>query len=620
MLRFFKPISPHDALQQHKHQLQQSAAASAAAAAASVTAAALRRGPGRPKKQLDASAVLLAAAALDGEEEPSTKRGKYCNWSVHRQCAAAQRAHALTRCLMCGRLASPYIHDILATYQLNLHNAKHTVAYLQRSYPQLPTESEPRFAGLAESTVRSWHDSAGKLLPKFSAVVAQGKAAQRGSGRTRVLLGHPEIEDEVKRVLSVMRERGAVVNVCVIRLVMRLVIQDKDPPLLAQLTLSKSFVSHWAREQMQYSWRVRTTPASKLPEDWREQGVEMAKRIAFFMQTYKVHPSLVINMDQTGVHLAPVDNRTYESRGAKDVRLIGAEDKRQITVCIASSLDGDMLPPQLIFQGTTVQCHPPLTAAAEDAFVHLTHSENHWSNQETMQQYIREVIVPYAERMQLKHTLQNKSHIVLVLDVWAVHKSEEFRRFLRTSFPHIHLVYVPANCTSQLQVADVMLQRPFKHGIRQHFNIWAASVLKQQIDSDAIIGLSPFLKMSFIKPLILEWVLASWSKLQQGRAFIKVGWHTCCVALYNVHDQAKRLLVLEEVLKDELDRAFVPAESEAAEESSSSEEEDEGKDVLDVMKERQFGTRKGARKRAAPKPFGYALNSQQLALSEDSDA
>ena len=151
MLRFFKPISPHDALQQHKHQLQQSAAASAAAAAASVTAAALRRGPGRPKKQLDASAVLLAAAALDGEEEPSTKRGKYCNWSVHRQCAAAKRAHALTRCLMCGRLASPYIHDILATYQLNLHNAKHTVAYLQRSYPQLPTESEPRFAGLAQA-------------------------------------------------------------------------------------------------------------------------------------------------------------------------------------------------------------------------------------------------------------------------------------------------------------------------------------------------------------------------------------------------------------------------------------------------------------------------------------
>jgi DDE superfamily endonuclease len=501
-----------------------------------------------------------------------------------------------------------------------LRNAKHTVAYLQCSFPQLPTESAPRFASLAEATVRGWHDSEGKLLPKFSAIMEQGKAAApRGPGRSRPLLGYPEIEDEVKRVLAVMRERGAVVNVCVIRLVMRLVIESKDPGVLAELSLSKTFISDWAREHMQYSWRVRTTPASKLPPDWREQGVQMAKRIAFFMQTYKVHPSLVINMDQTGVHLAPVDNRTYDSRGTKDVRLIGVDDKRQITVCIASSLDGDLLPPQLIFQGKTDACHPPLTTAAKDAFVHLTHSENHWSNQETMQQYIREVIVPYAERCQLAHTLPNKSHIVLVLDVWAVHKSEEFRRFLRTSFPHIHLVFVPANCTSQLQVADVLLQRPFKHGIRQRFNIWAASVLKQQIDSDEIIGLSPFLKMGIIKPLILEWVMGSWSKLKQGREFIKVGWHTCCVALFNVHDQTKRLLVLEEVLKDELDRAFVPAESEDAAESSS-EEEDEDKDELDIMKERQFGRRKSERKRGVAKAFGFQLNSQQIAMSEDSEA
>ena len=95
---------------------------------------------------------------------------------------------------------------------------------------------------------------------------------------------------------------------------------------------------------MAYSWRVRTTAASKLPLDWRDQGIRMAKRIAYFMQLYKVHPSLVVNMDQTGVHLAPVDNKTYNTRGGKDVKLIGADDKRQITACLASSLDGDLLP------------------------------------------------------------------------------------------------------------------------------------------------------------------------------------------------------------------------------------------------------------------------------------
>jgi hypothetical protein len=179
---------------------------------------------------------------------------------------------------------------------------------------------------------------------------------------------------------------------------MRIVIEDKEPTLLAELKLCSTFISVWAREQMGWSWRVRTTAASKLPMDWRQQGIDMAKRIAFNMQAYKVHPSLVINMDQTGVLLAPADNRTYESRGAKEIKVIGADDKRQITACIASSLNGDLLPMQLIFQGKTAQCHPPLSEEAKEARVHLTHSENHWSNQTTMQEYIREVIVPYAER------------------------------------------------------------------------------------------------------------------------------------------------------------------------------------------------------------------------------
>lgn len=525
-------------------------------------------------------------------------------------------------CCIC-RFASPYIHDILSAFQLNLRNARHTAAYLQRRFPQLPTETAPRFAGLSESTIRSWHDADGKLLPKYAAIVEEGKqAADRGPGRAELLEEHPAITAEVKRILGVMRERGAVVNIRVIQFIMRIVIEKQQPQLLDELTISKAFVSRWARDTMSYSWRVRTSAASKLPLDWRQQGVLMAKRIAFFMQAYKVHPSLVVNMDQTGVHLAPADHRTYETRGAKSVAVIAAEDKRQITACIASSLNGDLLPVQLIFQGKTNACHPPITDAAKEARAHITHSQNHWSNQETMKQYITEVLVPYAERQALAHTLPADSHIVLVLDVWAVHKSEEFRFFLRSNFPHIHLVFVPPNCTSKLQVADVMLQRPFKHGIRQRFNVWATRTLKQQIDAEEIIGLSPFLKMSCIKPLILEWVLGSWEKLKQGRAFIKVGWHTCCLSLFNVHDQVKRLQAVEEVAKAELDRALVPEGDEPDGDYSSSEEEeeDEEKDELDVMKERQFGTRRSERKRNSVKAFGYQLNSQQVALSEDSEA
>ena len=469
--------------------------------------------------------------------------------------------------------------------------------------------------------MRSWHDSDGKLLPKYAGVVASGGNASRGSGSQRLLDGHEEIEQEVKRVITIMRERGAVVNIGIIQLVMKLVIEAKDPELLTRMKLSPMYISRWARDEMAYSWRVRTTAASKLPLDWRDQGIRMAKRIAYFMQLYKVHPSLVVNMDQTGVHLAPVDNKTYNTRGGKDVKLIGADDKRQITACLASSLDGDLLPLQLIFQGKTVACHPAASDASQAAYVHITHSENHWSNQETMRQYITEVLMPYADRRILEHTLPADSHVILVLDVWAVHKSEEFRLFLRTHHPRIHLVFVPPNCTSHLQVADVMLQRPFKHGIRQRFNTWAATVLKEQIDTNEIVGLTPFLKMGLIKPLVLEWVLGSWTQMKQGKALIKVGWHTCCVSLFNVHDLAKRVQVLEEVAKDELDRAFVPEEEEKDGDysSSSEDEEDEEKDELDIMKARQFGTRKSTRKRAAARKFGFLLNSQCIAMTEDSE-
>jgi hypothetical protein len=325
-------------------------------------------------------------------------------------------------------------------------------------------------------------------------------------------------------------------------------------------------------------------------------------------------------MDQTGVHLAPVDSRTYEAKGSKEVKVIGAEDKRQITACIASSLNGDLLPLQLIFQGKTTACHPPFTDASTEAFVHLTHTENHWSNQTTMQEYVRAVIVPYAERCAVEHTLPRDSHIVLVLDVWAVHKSEEFRRFLRTHHPNVHLVFVPPNCTSQLQVADVVLQRPFKAGLRRRFNEWAASIITEQVEKNELAGLSPYLKMSMIKPLILQWCIASWSKMKQGRDYIKMGWHSCCVSLFNVHDVVKRLQVVEEVALKELESVFVPDAEESEEQAASESEEDEEKDELDVMKQRQYGSRKSARQRSQASVSGYMLNSSQIALTEDSDS
>ena len=108
--------------------------------------------------------------------------------------------------------------------------------------------------------------------------------------------------------------------------------------------------------------------------------------------------------------------------------------------------------------------------------------------------------------------------------------------------------------------------------------------------------------------------------MEKGRAYVKMGWHSCCVSLFNVLDPIKRAQAVEEAARGEIEAAaFIPAEEEQeAEDEPSEDEEDEDKDELDVMKQRQYGSRKSDRKRAAPKNFGFQINSQQIALSEDS--
>jgi len=321
-------------------------------------------------------------------------------------------------------------------------------------------------------------------------------------------------------------------------------------------------------------------------------------------------------MDQTGVHLVPASNWTYHTTGASSVAVVGAEDKRQITVCVASSLDGDLLPLQLIFQGKTERSLPLRTLELAASHAHVTFSENHWSNQTTMKEYVEKVILPYAETCIERYHLDADANIILVLDVWAVHKSEEFRLYMR-KHPRIHLVYIPPNCTSKLQVADVVLQRPFKHIITQRFNQWAGANIAEQIADGKIVGLNDALKMSNIKPLALQWCLESWKELKERKHLILDGWHKCVTSLYNVNNPQKRIDALTAALQNKLEITFLPdAEEQDAEDESDHESESENE--LDITIPRVFGTQ-GTRERTTAKQFGYQVASSQIAMTDDSE-
>jgi hypothetical protein len=558
-------------------------------------AVALKPGPGRPPKPT----TLLSRSpdAVTSNQTP-TKRPRRINW-----------------------FASPLIHHILEEFRVCGNSARKAVSNLQRRVPKLYTD-------LAASTVQTWFDEKHQLKPQYQAALDEQRTPKRGCGYPSLFAAYPQTERTIKELLASMRGAGATVNLHTARLVMLAVVkEDGLASVLDSHTLSRAWMCNWLRESMGFTWRRCTTAASKLPNDWRQQGVVFAKRIAAAMGRFKIHPSLIVNPDQTSLHLAPFSQFTYDENGAKSVRVIAAEDKRQITAVLASSMDGEMLPLQLIFQGKTPACLPQETPTMLASQMHVTFTANHWSSQDTMKQYIQHVIVPFRNRQIEKQKLPADSKLLLVLDSWCVHKSEEFRTYIRHEHSWIHLVFVPANCTSKLQVADVILQRPFKHGIRKHFNEWAASIIQEQVRNKQMDGLSGYMKMSIIKPLIVEWAIQSWMSMKTRKDLIGIGWHMCVSSLYKVSSVEAQLDAVSELYasdfkdekEDEVEETHEGEESEA-----SDDEEDESKDVLDVLATRVYGHRRTDRKRKEPDRTGFFLSPSQVDFaqtdSEDSDA
>jgi hypothetical protein len=70
-----------------------------------------------------------------------------------------------------------------------------------------------------------------------------------------------------------------------------------------------------------------TGATRKLPEDWVVQGEEMAFQVVALCSMHSVLDCLVVNSDQTRVHLKPFSKQTYEIKGAKQVLSLGKEDK-----------------------------------------------------------------------------------------------------------------------------------------------------------------------------------------------------------------------------------------------------------------------------------------------------
>jgi len=135
-----------------------------------------------------------------------------------------------------------------------------------------------------------------------------------------------------------------------------------------------------------------------------------------------------------------------QKEGSKRVELIRKDDKRQITVTFAWSMNGNLLQLQVIYQGKTTQCLPKFDFPS---IWHITFTPNYWSNEKMTEEYIKKVIVPYFEQTRLRLKLLADACGLVMFDNFNGQCTDRIFELLEANI--INIVIVPANCKNRLQ-------------------------------------------------------------------------------------------------------------------------------------------------------------------------
>eukprot|EP00955_Chlamydomonas_euryale_P077688 363001-Chlamydomonas_euryale.AAC.1 len=326
---------------------------------------------------------------------------------------------------------------------------------------------------------------------------------------------------------------------------------------------------HCSRSWIRKLWssmgmRIRsgTTAAQKLPEDWEERLELWKLQIAYTVFINDIPPALVINVDQTGINLVPVGRRTLSRRGKKAIRLLGMDDKRQLTVVAAGAANGSILPFQAIFQGKTHASLPPQEdrASLEGKGWKFAATHNHWASLETSMAWIDDILMPYVERVRKVLGTPDDQAALLLLDCWTVHMQSDFVNHVKeASNGTVLLRFVPPNMTSKAQPMDVGIQKPLKDSIRATFTAYVAEKyadMKRRGVPPVDMALD--LRIRAIRPLVPSFFEAAWDRLDSDRELCGKAWSSPGI------DQCFQITMQRAAVQKEFEGKLFPAAAEEA--------------------------------------------------------
>ncbi|KAG8921912.1 hypothetical protein FRC01_014745, partial [Tulasnella sp. 417] len=417
---------------------------------------------------------------------------------------------------------------------------------------RLKARNPSLFSNFSAQRISDWRD------PKFSDKVvwrqhvqnalAKGLVPKRKGGKAYILDNYPEVIKAIQHNVTEMRRVGVPLDLNTVHGIMIAIINRMAPELFQQETskgkpfrCTTTFVRRFIKRKLRWSFRRATKAAQTTPKNAPELTRRAFLRMACTIRDEGIPAALIINADQTQVVLAQGTKVSYAETGAKQVDVVGQTEKRAFTLMVSVSQDGQALPFQAVYSGKDPRRslpraespgHRELTAAGHRFDVSGTSS--YWATQATMRSYITHVAAPYFKRRKGELGLPSSQRCLLYIDVWSVHRSNEFRSWIRKEYPWIIVQYCPGGCTSLFQPCDAAINRVAKEAIKRAA---LAEIVKETtyllakgtpaaaVVLDKTIGT--------LRDRTPSWLLAAWKAIDKSDLVLK-SWEACTTGPFNL--------------------------------------------------------------------------------------
>ena len=169
-----------------------------------------------------------------------------------------------------------------------------------------------------------------------------------------------QLEKEVQSFMKAIRHSGGVVNTQIVMATARGVNMSHNANLLAENGGYMNITKDWAKRLLQRMNMVKrkgTTKAKVMPADFDKLKAQFLSDIRIIVSMEDIPAELRINWDQSSWKYVPTSNWTFKEKGIKRIEIDGLDDKRAITILLSCSMNGKLLPTQVIYAGKTPACY-----------------------------------------------------------------------------------------------------------------------------------------------------------------------------------------------------------------------------------------------------------------------